>query len=116
ISDLERIPDDYDRLKIREQGLPERQSETIARILPTPDWLFGKTLNQKLRLCSQGHETAVVKVSVTQWRQIPGSAQRIQDLVVKLNKTEVFPKAVGIVSGRRHQLIVRAQVKAAAVE
>mgnify|MGYP003694097339 CR=1 FL=1 len=48
--------------------------------------------------------------------EIPRRADRVQDFVVELDEARVFPKAVGIVGRRWHQIAFRAEVKTAAME
>ncbi|MEO8044478.1 MAG: hypothetical protein ABI674_06190 [Spartobacteria bacterium] len=116
ISDLQRISDDDDRLQIREQGLPERKGETIARIFPTPDRFFGKLLEQKESLAPHGLQILARKIVLVAGWQVPGRADRVQDFIIQPNETKMLPKSVRVIVRCRHQVALRSKVKPAAVE
>jgi hypothetical protein len=58
----------------------------------------------------------VLKVLVSLRRKIPSAAQFIEHFVVKRHEAKIFPKAIGVIGLRGHQIAFWAQVEAASMQ
>ena len=113
---LEGISHDKDRAQLRDDRAPERKSQAIAWVFPTPRRTRIELLYQKLGLGAQRLEAFIAEVFLNLWWQIPGAAQFIQQFVVQRHEPQMFPETIGVIGLRGHQLVFWAQIEAASMQ
>ena len=116
VSDFKRIPHDDECFQFRQKVLPERQCQTVARILPTPDACRIKSFDQQPRFHTQRIKPGACEILVSLWRQIPGAAEFIQQFVVQRHEPQMFPETLGVIGLRWHQFAFWPQVEPASMQ
>jgi hypothetical protein len=116
VSDFQWITHDDERFQPGQKILPKRQRQTVARILPAPDACGSKSFDQQLRFQTQWVKPGLREILVSLRRQIPGTAELIQQFVIQRHEPQMFPEAIRVIGLRGHQFILWTQVEAASTQ